>query len=66
MNWIQSSIKYMRSFVAREDSFQSSHSNRELIVRTSSTVMCSLRGSRVLQGLAITQEAQDGSGHIGQ
>ena len=45
MNCAQSSMRYMRSSLPREASFQSSHSNGDDIVSRSSTVMFSLRGS---------------------
>src|SRR5436190_973502 len=45
VNCTQSSTGYMRSSLPAENVFQSSHSRHELIVRRSSTVISSLRGS---------------------
>ena len=46
----QSSTRYIRSSFPRENWFQSSHSRSELMVRKSSTVICSLRGSGFWRG----------------
>src|SRR5207302_3263310 len=50
VNFTQSSTRYMRSSLPRENWFSSSHSRSELMVRKSSTVICSLRGSGLASG----------------
>ena len=50
VNLTQSSIRYIRSSFPRDASFQSSHSRSELIVRKSSIVILSLRGSGFCSG----------------
>ncbi|MNL88714.1 hypothetical protein D3C87_2186000 [compost metagenome] len=49
-NFTQSSIRYIRSSLPRENWLSSSHSSKELMVSRSSTVIAALRGSGLSKG----------------